>query len=39
MKKKILGLSTAAIFMMMLFLLTGCGNKENAKKQDDRNCY
>ena len=36
MKKKILNLSIIAILMMMLFLLTGCGNKENENNQDNQ---
>ncbi len=35
MKKKILGLSIIVILIMMLVLLTGCGNKENENKQDN----
>ena len=36
MKKKILSLSIIAILIMMLFLLTGCGNKENENNQDNQ---
>ena len=36
LKKKVLSLSIIAILMMMLFLLTGCGNKENENNQDNQ---